>query len=48
VAIADNGGGDKLVFLPDPNAPRFADAVYWWDHETGKLELVANCFEELI
>jgi hypothetical protein len=47
VAIGDNGGGDKFVFLPDPDAPRFADAVYWWDHEMGELELVADAFEEL-
>ncbi len=47
LAIGDNGGGDKLVFLPDPAAPRFADAVYWWDHETGELQLVAGAFEEL-
>jgi hypothetical protein len=47
LAIGDNGGGDKLVFLPDPEVPRFADAVYWWDHETGELQLVADAFEEL-
>jgi hypothetical protein len=47
LAIGDNGGGDKLVFLPAPDAPRFADAVYWWDHETGDLHLAADTFEEL-
>jgi hypothetical protein len=47
LAIGANGGGDKLIFLPDPEAPRFADAVYWWDHETGNLQRVADAFEEL-
>jgi hypothetical protein len=47
VAIGDNGTGDKLLFLPDPEAARYADAVYWWDHETGDLQLVADAFEEL-
>jgi hypothetical protein len=48
VAIGDNGGGDKLVFLPDPDAPRFADAVYWWDHETDELHAAADAFEDLL
>ena len=47
LAIGDNGGGDHLVLLPDPQSDRFADAVYWWDHETGGLEKVADDFEEL-
>jgi hypothetical protein len=47
LAIGDNGGGDKIVFLPDPEASRYADAVYWWDHETGEIQLVADAFEEL-
>ena len=47
LAIGDNGGGDKLVFLPDQDAPRYADAVYLWDHETGELQLVADTFEAL-
>jgi hypothetical protein len=47
VAIGDNGGGDKLVFLPDADSRRFADAVYWWDHETGQLIRAADAFEEL-
>ena len=47
LAIGNNGGGDRLVFLPDHEAPRFADAVYWWDHETGELHRAADGFEEL-
>jgi hypothetical protein len=42
-----NGGGDLLVFLSDATADRYADAVYWWDHETDELNLVADCFSEL-
>lgn len=41
LAIGDNGGGDKLVFLADPVADRYADVVYLWDHETGELSEVA-------
>jgi hypothetical protein len=47
LAIGNNGGGDLLVLLPDPAGVRYADAVYWWDHETGQLHLAANSFEEL-
>ena len=47
LAIGHNGGGDKLVFLPRTDAPRFADAVYWWDHETGELHKAADDFDEL-
>lgn len=47
IAIGDNGCGDKLVFLADPHEPRFAETVYWWDHETGELNLAAVMFEEL-
>ena len=47
LAIGHNGGGDVLVLLPDPAAERYADAVYWWDHETGELIRVADTFEEL-
>jgi hypothetical protein len=47
VAIGHNGGGDKLVFLPEPGTARFADAVYWWDHETDELHLAADAIEDL-
>jgi hypothetical protein len=47
LAIGDNGGGDKLIFLPHQDDPRYADAVFWWAHETGELQLVADAFEEL-
>ena len=48
LAIVDNGCGDKLVFLPDTQESRYADAVYLWDHETGKLQKVSDNFQELL
>jgi hypothetical protein len=47
LAIGHNGGGDMLVLLADPATDRYADVVYWWDHETGELSQVADAFEEL-
>lgn len=47
LVIGDNGGGDLLIFLADPPSDRFADAVYWWDHETGDVNKVADDFDEL-
>ena len=48
IAIGHNGGGDQLVLLPEQGADRFGDAVYWWDHETGELNQVADDFEDLL
>ena len=48
IAIANNGSGDYLVFLPsDDEAARAAAAVHRWDHETGELACVAAAFDEL-
>ena len=47
VAIASNGGGDLLVFLPNESNERLAEQVNWWDHETGELAVVADDFGEL-
>ena len=47
LAVGNNGGGDLLVLLPDPVGGRYADAVYWWDHETGEVYPAADAFEEL-
>jgi hypothetical protein len=47
LAIGNNGGGDLLVLLPDPSGVRYADSVYWWDHETGEVNLAANTFDDL-
>jgi hypothetical protein len=47
VAIASNGTGDKLVFLPNEANERLAEQVYWWDHETGEVHEVAEDFGEI-
>jgi len=48
VAIGANGGGDHLVFLPQPDASHLlGHAVWWWDHETDELIRVAEDFAEL-
>ena len=47
LAIGSNGGGNLLVLLADPASDRYADAVYWWDHETDELNKVADDFSEL-
>lgn len=49
VAIGSNGCGDQLVILRDKESPEIlADEVYWWDHETGKLNMVAMKFDDLV
>jgi hypothetical protein len=48
VAIGANGCGDHLVLLPSPETPGHLDrSVWWWDHETGVLNKVANEFSDL-
>jgi len=47
LAIGHNGGGDLLVLLTQADTDRYGDAVYWWDHETGELNKIADAFEEL-
>ena len=47
IAIGSNGGGDLLVLLRTQGKNRLGDAVFWWDHETGELELVADDFADL-
>ena len=47
VAIGDNGGGDKLILLPDKTGDRLSDSIYWWDHETDEVTLVADDFADL-
>lgn len=45
IAIGGNGTGDQLVLLAE-NDGHFRHEVYWWDHETGELEKVAESFAE--
>lgn len=48
IAIGANGGGDLLVLIPMPDHPdTLQHSVYWWDHETGEVELVADEFSSL-
>ena len=48
VAFADNGSGDKLVFLPStPESKQLGNTVYLWDHETRKTSVVAGDFNQL-
>ncbi|QDU47763.1 SMI1/KNR4 family protein [Gimesia panareensis] len=49
VAIGSNGCGDQLVLLRDKNSPDvLGDEVFWWDHETGALNMVATNFGDLV
>ena len=45
VAVADNGTGDKLLFLRE--GPLYQPAVYVWLHDSGDLIVVAQSFSEL-
>ena len=45
VAIATNGTADQLILLPKSGAKAELDsAVFWWDHETGEVQRVAEDF----
>ena len=45
-AIAENGTGDALVMFQDGD--RFEPQVFFWCHEDGALELVAEDFSALV
>ena len=45
VAIAENGTGDALVMLRDGD--QIKPQVYYWCHEDGALEMVAEDFSSL-
>ena len=48
VAIGANSGGDLLVLIPMPDNPHaLQHSVYWWDHETSKVDRVADDFGDL-
>lgn len=48
VAIGANGGGDLLVLIPMSEYPdTLQHSVYWWDHETGEVDRVADDFGDL-
>ena len=45
LAIASDSCGNFLIFQKEDE--KYSDKLYLWSHETGELELVANCFSEL-
>ncbi len=48
VGIANNGGGDFLILLPDEQDPRrLSPVLYRWDHETGLHHWLADDLSEL-
>ncbi|MCX7407843.1 MAG: SMI1/KNR4 family protein [Planctomycetales bacterium] len=48
VAIGANGGGDLLILIPMLDHPStLQQSVYWWDHETGEVNEVADDFSDL-
>lgn len=48
VVIGHNGGGDLLVLKPmDDDSTVLEHTIYWWDHETSKIEPVADDFGDL-
>ncbi len=48
IAIAGGMGGDYLILLPMEDHPQtLQHDVYWWDHETGEIERVADDFGDL-
>jgi hypothetical protein len=46
LAIGSNGTGDQLVLLAMETAGDYGNEVYWWDHETGELNKLADDFAE--
>jgi hypothetical protein len=48
IAIGENGGGDKLVLMPEDTAPeQLAEKIFMWLHETGEVVKLADSFDEL-
>jgi len=45
VALADNGLGDQLIMLREGD--QFGPALYFWHHESAKLEWLAADFADL-
>jgi len=48
VAVASNGTGDLLVFLPSAESTVLAETLYLWRHETGDVVEVASSFREAV
>ena len=42
-AVAQNGGGDYLIIRPETDgSSQLGETIYFWDHETGEHEPVAD------
>lgn len=49
IAIAGGMGGDLMILLPMEDDPTtLQHTVYWWDHETGEVEQLADGFDDLV
>lgn len=46
VAVGFNDLGDYLVLLPGKKNTLF-EVVYWWDHETCYLDIIADSIDDL-
>jgi hypothetical protein len=46
--IAQNGGGDYLIIRPEVAGSKdLGETVYFWDHETGEHEPVADSLDSV-
>jgi hypothetical protein len=46
--VAQNGSGDYLIVRPDEDGSReIGDTIYFWDHETGEFEPVADSLDSI-
>jgi hypothetical protein len=43
IAIGENGGGDKVIMLPDTkDTSMLSDGIHIWLHETGEIQKMAD------
>jgi len=48
IAIGSNGCGDQLIFIRSADdSLKLDNSVFWWDHETGKIDKIADDFKEI-
>lgn len=46
IAIAHDGSGNKLVMTHNGDGI-LSECIYFWDHETGEIEMIAESINEL-
>jgi hypothetical protein len=47
-AVAQNGGGDYLIVLPDTDSSKqLGETIFFWDHETCEYEPVADSLDSI-